>query len=87
MSIRDRQLSERLGDRMLTDITPAVLAEYREERLGQVSPEIVREELSLVQRVFNTTMWRVSQIAYCAVAYPRMLYLTGGWSAGHGRRA
>jgi hypothetical protein len=38
------------------------LAEYREERLGQVSPKTVREELSLVQRVFNVCLkdWGIS---------------------------
>ena len=47
---------------MLTDISPAVLAEYREERLGQVSPKTVREELSLLQRVFNVCLkdWGIS---------------------------
>ncbi len=53
---RCRGLSERLGDRVLTDVTPAILAEYREARLGQVSPKTVREELSLVQRVFNVCL-------------------------------
>jgi len=40
----------------------AVLAEYREARLGQVSPKTVREELSLLQRVFNVCLkdWGIS---------------------------
>ena len=59
---RCRCMSKRLGDRVLTDITPAVLAEYREERLGQVSAKTVREELSLLQRVFNVCLkdWGIS---------------------------
>ena len=53
---RCRGQRERLGDKVLTDITPAVLAEYREVRLGEVSPKTVREELSLLQRVFNVCL-------------------------------
>lgn len=53
---RCRGVSKRLGDRVLAEITPAVLAQYREERLEQVSPKTVREELSLLQRVFNVCL-------------------------------
>lgn len=59
---RCKGLSERLGDRLLSEITPSVLAQYREERLGQVSPKTVREELSLLQRVLNVCLkdWGIS---------------------------
>ncbi len=53
---RAKGLSERLGDQVLTDLTPSVLADYREERLKKVGPKTVREELSLLQRVFNVCL-------------------------------
>ena len=46
-------VSERLGARKLLELTPSALAEYREDRPRQVSPKSAREELSLLQRVFN----------------------------------
>ena len=53
---RCKGLKERIGNKALIDLTPSVLADYREERLGQVSPKTVREELSLLQRVFNVCL-------------------------------
>jgi integrase len=53
---RCKGLGERLGSRTLADLTPSASAEYREERLKKVSPKTVREELSLLQRVFNVCL-------------------------------
>ena len=53
---RCKGLGERLGSRKLLELTPSALAEYREERLKKVSPKTVREELSLLQRVFNVCL-------------------------------
>ena len=77
---RCRGLSERLGDRALTNIRPALLAEYREERLGQVSPKTVREELSLLQRVLRHSLYSrsSSQSARGNGCYQPHIFSMGG---------
>lgn len=47
------QISPLLGPYSLTNLTPKVLASYRNERLQQVSPQTVKHELSLISRVLN----------------------------------
>ena len=53
---RCKGLRKRLGDMVLTDLTSSAVSDYREIRLTQVSPKTVKEELSLLQRVFNVSL-------------------------------
>ncbi len=51
---RGKGVSVRLRGLTLAEITPAILSKYRDDRLSQVKPKTVKEELGLVQRVINT---------------------------------
>jgi integrase len=53
---RCRIVGSRLGNQFLSTVTPSILSQYREDRLQEVSPKTVREELLLVQRVINVCM-------------------------------
>lgn len=65
---RCKGLKERIGFKTLTELTPASLATYRENRLSEVGPKTFREELSLLQRVFNVCLkdWMATHLEACS---------------------
>lgn len=56
-----KRVVERFGPYSLMAITPALLSEYRDERLQAVSPQTVIHELGMVSRIFQAAAmdWRI----------------------------
>jgi len=52
-------INKNIGNLFLSELTPLLLAEYRGNRLKQLSPQSVKHELSMVSRVLKiaTTEW------------------------------
>ena len=48
------RVTEHFGRHALAGITPAMLSEYRDERLRVVSPQTVHHELGIISRIFKT---------------------------------
>ncbi len=47
------QLKAVIGGRLIKDVTPSLLSQYKAMRLEKVAPSTVRKELALLRRVFN----------------------------------
>jgi integrase len=58
---RARRISQHLGSYRLVDITPAVLATYRNDRLKTLAPQTVVHDLNLINRALRiaTSEWGV----------------------------
>ncbi|MGC8530184.1 MAG: hypothetical protein ACP5OP_08345 [Leptospirillia bacterium] len=56
-----RFLKSRPGNFSLSALTPSILSKFRDVRSNEVSPQMVRHDLSLLSRVFNvaTKEWEI----------------------------